>query len=582
LVIDGGTSADDKVVLTLEDACVSGTCTQFVRINGGIYVDRASVTEADLPAYNVNVLASDAAYCQRFYLSTDGTLANAIDADASVVSHTASNTTTYYLDNGSVAGSYDGTNTALQATVVNGPIAADVGAGTPAVAGTETPITANGNYNYFHYTCYLGGGWHGNIGILLSGGNTNSDKFCLGDPNSVYTDEQPVIAARRAYRGMTYKDIVTPFDNTDTPVKETYLLDSVATTKYYSQGISDGAQIGGQDFVIGKNTHPNTNEGDYCVTDDGPTATYPFSGSGQTTGFMTRTDSTEGALFAGVPADWYCLNENGLISPELPYGYDNTCPYDPTSPPNSIYTVSGNITITSANSVIGSYNGSSINSADTSSIVHVDPGTSANTNVNFTVETSQGTGNCTQTNYSTTASQFSSTYTCNTYDWADDAITGWTGSILSSVADDVSDNFICSTPIAIPLITANYPNQHITCVEGAQIILSGTITNPLKFNSVTATGTDSLGEEANGTCTFTASASPYSCTIDIPIGTTWTGNLVFNTNAKPLCYDGSTATDDPIVDSSNYQVTYATALNSGTYSAENVHMLNSGTCPAYP
>ena len=147
-----GLNADGTmdVVLTLADACKTGTCTNFVTIKGRVYIDTA--TQNTLQPSDVFVKASDAAYCSRYY-TTGGTTAN------------------------------------VTSTTSKG----------------DTPNTANGNYEYFDYTCYLGGGWYGNIGVLLTGGIALTDKICLGDPTSQNGWEKPVIAARRAYRGMIYK-----------------------------------------------------------------------------------------------------------------------------------------------------------------------------------------------------------------------------------------------------------------------------------------------------------------------------------------------------------------------------------------
>ena len=54
----------------------------------------------------------------------------------------------------------------------------------------------------------MGGGWHGNIGIVFggvkNGGNTN-DKICVGDPNLDTNSEKAEEASRRVYRGMLTK-----------------------------------------------------------------------------------------------------------------------------------------------------------------------------------------------------------------------------------------------------------------------------------------------------------------------------------------------------------------------------------------
>ena len=125
---DLGLISGDSIVLTLEDACVSGNCIDFVKINGRVYIDTA--TQANLKPGEVFVQASNAAFCQRFYIDGSG---DPVEVD-------------------------DDT--------------------------TTVPLTASGDYAYFDYRCYLGGGWHGNIGILLAAGVSQNDKVCMGDPVS--------------------------------------------------------------------------------------------------------------------------------------------------------------------------------------------------------------------------------------------------------------------------------------------------------------------------------------------------------------------------------------------------------------
>jgi hypothetical protein len=590
LVIDNGdSSTDDKVVLTLEDACVSGTCTQFVQIRGSIYVDNS--TQGSLDPDGVKVLSSDAGYCQRFYLKNGGA---AISSSTPVVSNTASNTTTYYIDansNGTYESGTDTTSLTAETDI------------------STAPASASGDYDYFRYSCYLGGGWHGNIGILLSGGNTSSDHFCIGDPNSVYLIDQPSIAARRVYRGMTYKDVDgAPLDNSSVTREPYTLSDGSTDTRYYSEGVKDGAQLDGQDFVVAS---LSSADGDYCVSATAP-ATIPFTdNTGQPRGAMTRTDSTNGGLFAGVPADFVCFNKEGhlvgsdciegaasdrglgetschlLIAPELPYGADYSCPYDPTSPPNAVYAISGTLTFTSANSVIGSTaDGSTIDTTDLTNTVFEDPNNpGVFSNVNLAINTDQSLGNCSLSDWSDTSgsSPYTLTYNCNAYDWPDDGVTGWTGEILTS--NDLTDYVICNDSLSFTAITSDQSSQNITCLEGGRIVLSGTVTNPTKLASVVSGGTwytasSAATGTANGTCNYTSGDSSYSCRVDIPINSTWTGALQFthSTGTKAVCYSGteadSTATAVP-----NTRVYYTTAVSPGSYTAEAVEATNNSTCP---
>ena len=583
LVIDDGNIAtDDKVVLTLQDACVAGVCTQFVQIRGSVYVDTA--TQTTLAANDVKVLASDAAYCQRFYLSTSGTLATAVAASDPVVSNTASNVTTYYKDiNGN--GTYES--------------GVDIPALTATTDITSPPSTASGDYDYYRYSCYLGGGWHGNIGILKSGGNADTDKFCLGDPNAIYEENEPVLAARRVYRGMTYKDVdANPLDNTSI-TKETYTLSGGGTDiRYYSQGIKDGALLDGQDFVIGQLGKFDTS-GDYCVSAAIP-ATIPFTdNTAQARGIMTRADSTDngstlltkaGSLFADVPADWVCLNQEGhkasgataadpcltgaaniglgesscysMIDPVLPYGADYSCPYNPTSPPNTIYTVTGTLymypgTLTTADWKIGSYDATATPTVDTTNLTNLVYTDSANTNL--VVNTSQSTGNCTQGNYTKTVGPpeyYSASYSCNIYDWT---VSGWTGDIVAS--SDMPSILPCTSQSNLT-ISSNTSGVDIVCESGVRFKIGGSIAYSVATTTLTSADismTALAADGGNGSCVVAADGLSYSCISGLmDVGTTtWSGDITVTSVADNYCYIG----DGTLVPTDNIPNTLPTSPN---------------------
>lgn len=298
-----------KILLTLLDACSSatGSCKDFVKISGTVYVDRTNTSQE---AEDIRVVAADAAHCQRWVPT--GTLAN-------------------------------------------------------------PPSTATGNYRYYNYTCYLGGGWHGNIGFVTTAGLRQRDKVCQGDPTSTNTWEQPVIALRRAYRGMIYT----------TDGEE---------IKYRSHGIKDGAVLTGQDFVFTE-LAPDKTEGTYCVGSNAP---------------MTRTDSASGTLFRDVPTDFVCLNadDNGDSIPDYLDGFDTAryeadayCPYDPTDPPVKNHEISGTISVLS--------------------VTTLDLG-------GFSIVTSDGPNNCSWVSpFAAITGGYSATYVCDVYDWG----SGWTGSV---------------------------------------------------------------------------------------------------------------------------------------------------------
>ena len=67
------------------------------------------------------------------------------------------------------------------------------------------------SYKYFTYTCYVGPGWYGNVGVLIDDsvtGQAGSPTICVGDPafnggvsDSTLISAHPAEAATRSYRG---------------------------------------------------------------------------------------------------------------------------------------------------------------------------------------------------------------------------------------------------------------------------------------------------------------------------------------------------------------------------------------------
>jgi Tfp pilus assembly protein PilV len=238
------------------------------------------------------------------------------------------------------------------------------------------PTTPSRNYEYFEYTCYIGGGWHGNIGIITAPNSIQqTDKVCQGDPTANETWNQPVIALRRAYRGM---------------LEKTYGGETI----YESHGIKDASKLDNHDFVFAS-LAVSENQGEYCWGIDAP---------------MTRTDSNNGAEFAGVPTDFFCLNNGNNLSPNPEYldAYDAnewtaamTCPFDPTDPPVSTHIISGLIVASPLE----------LSALDNLSIV-----------------TSDGPNNCalqSEFKQDLESGLYYAGYGCQVFDWG----TGWTGSI---------------------------------------------------------------------------------------------------------------------------------------------------------
>lgn len=337
------------------------------------------------------------------------------------------------------------------------------------------PATASGDYEYYNYTCYLGGGWHGNIGFVTTSGLQQRDKVCQGDPTAFNLWEQPVIALRRAYRGMIHNTVG-------------------GNTRYHSHGIKDATMIEGQDFVFTDLSVTST-EGYHCMLPDAP---------------MTRDDSQSGTLFTDVPTDFVCLNadEDADGSPDYlddydtaQYGANTTCPFDPTSPPVQSHTISGTLTFTSTS----------------------DPSASQ-----FTLLTSDGPGNCEFTEPTGSGGSYIATYTCTVFDWG----SGWTGDVI--IRPDY-ESFYCPSPEA-PFAGLTTDSTHnFGCYETENVIISGSIeylVNGGEISSMSIQDND-LGDY--GHCDFIATA--YEC-IAPSEDSDWDGSI-FITSSKHVCGSSS-------------------------------------------
>lgn len=444
---DGSTdlrlASGNNIVLTLSQACVvaTGVCQDFVKIKGRVYIDTS--TQSSLSPANVFVVASDAAYCARYFTS-------------------------------------NGTTTAITSTT------------------TTVNSTANGNYKYFDYTCYLGGGWQGNIGIVLGTGNGTSDKFCMGDPTTATPYADTIVASRRVYRGMLYK----PKSQQDGGVSynSTYVepVSGSNLPRFYSKGIADSTELPVPNS--GQKTH------DYVIA----------SGSFTTcagTGPMTRTDSTVsgtlGGLFAGVPTDFVCLNDGYLDTYDTAvYGHKTSCPFNPSSPPSSRHSLTGNIRLTTTQN--------STNEAYATSL--------------FTL-TSDGPDNCSWTTPTWNASgYYTKSYSCDIYDWG----AGWNGTIDVSFPSANLGNMTCTTSrlsfSAVTAATTSTGTDFTTCTTGSYVSFTGTVT--ASGNRKLSTATMSNG----GTCSVATNQLSYSCTSGaIQSGQTWSGTLTFTATSGVLC-----------------------------------------------
>jgi type II secretory pathway pseudopilin PulG len=469
LLVDTSEEGDGRVVLTLKDACETDDCTDFVRIEGELYLDHANTTR---DAEDVFVRASDASFCKRWYI-VPGTE----DDDIPLISTDMSSA--------------------------------------PYTAGSAK----DADYQYFRYTCYLGGGWHGNIGVLFSGGLAQNDKVCQGDPNS----QDEVLAVRRVYRGFLYKsDSSTACEDDSNTACGREQVDGDVV--YYSIGVRDALELDNQDFVV-SSFAPALTEDVNCKNIKG------------NPGPMMRPDSDTGdglgTLFAGVPTDFVCLNEDNnpddeysqdidqtfeggaLVSygPRFPagsadgeFGADPFCPFDPSDPPAESHAISGAITIVDAN-------------------MDVPP-------EGVSVVTSDGPDNCT-----ISLAGSSGTYTCTVYDWGG----GWTGQIkpVHSSVDMVcessvpSSSDITSSVASFSDITSDQSADFDNCTKGAKVSLAlfvyheeGFIPDPsLENGSCVYGGSESSGDQVT---------SFLNCATDV-FKDSWEGTLTIPPAGEYVC-----------------------------------------------
>lgn len=323
-------NASGEILLTLDRACVtqSGNCTDFSVIKGRFYIDESQFPNSD-SAFEVKdggntypgifLKASDAAYCSYYY--------GGVAPGPNFSDHT------FIDDDAAVSGA-----SAMDA--MSDPYISDSGR-----------ADADTGYQYLSYSCYVGAGWYGNIGVLLKRGLTADDKLSMGDPTSTVASEQPQLALKRVYRGMVIKDDSCASSCSDYDVWDasgssaTTLSASTDAPVYGSIGIRDAIVIENQDMV-------------FCSE----------SNSGDCDDAMNRTDSVSGAssVFVGMPTDFVCLSSitNAVAvsdSSAVSVAYDVTansldngyhaltnCPFDPSDPPSFKYRLKVDIDFSAA------------------------------------------------------------------------------------------------------------------------------------------------------------------------------------------------------------------------------------------
>jgi len=306
LAIDGSgdDTVGDKIVLTLEEACVLGTgeefeCTDFVEISGRVFISddfiRASSTgNSTYNASDIFVLASDAAYCSR-YTGKES-------------------------------------NTVFEKSVT--PIEFD-------------DLLDDDAGRYFYYKCFIGGGWHGNIGLVFD--PTSQSKACVGYGSSA------IESRSRTYRGIAIES--------DDPTQPPLSTDYDDVSKMRSWGIADATLI-----------TTNDEKHDFWLTHDSSASACTNTG-----GF---------SILEGNKRDFYCLNEiknfaKGIILPyiaspddsvspslienseprshlderlvdsdrdgkydKVQYHFDSICKIDPTNPPLFLYQFDSKVSVT--------------------------------------------------------------------------------------------------------------------------------------------------------------------------------------------------------------------------------------------
>ena len=98
-----------------------------------------------------------------------------------------------------------------------------------------TAISNGSNsYEYFTYTCYVGPGWYGNVGVTVVNDNGSGPNICVGDPgfnngvsNSTQTSAHPKESGVRTYRGFR-------------PAGGSYLSTGMAGERKYGYSLVDG------------------------------------------------------------------------------------------------------------------------------------------------------------------------------------------------------------------------------------------------------------------------------------------------------------------------------------------------------
>jgi type II secretory pathway pseudopilin PulG len=190
-------------------------------------------------------------------------------------------------------------------------------------------VNANGtvtgginSYKYFIYTCYVGPGWYGNVGVVVDdsvGGNAGDPTICVGDPafhggvsDSTLISAHPLESGTRSYRG---------FKGT--------------AGAYLSTGMASGGKYGKSYVLSGSTMVLDVNNGHPFDGRPIPSAYpsyYPAVTAGSATDYFeqnflvthitgngTCTAKMAGGVFARNAGKYFCISPDNDIA-------DDACP----------------------------------------------------------------------------------------------------------------------------------------------------------------------------------------------------------------------------------------------------------------
>ncbi|MBF0219985.1 MAG: prepilin-type N-terminal cleavage/methylation domain-containing protein [Gammaproteobacteria bacterium] len=457
LVIADGDEVADTALITLEDACQSDVCTNFVKIKGTFFIETSNNSHPS--AAGAFVQASSITYCQQYYYR---------DSAGAIV-----------------------TDPTVKSLPVLGSISTNM---------SNAPTT--GSYQFFHYTCYLGAGWHGNIGVKIAevkGGQTQAidDKtnMCVGDPNSDEYYKQPQLSLRRTYRGMVYEKCADINNNNATDgcysgktLKVSGATDADQMVKYLSEGVAGGKIIGGvadnviidgQDFVLTYQTGTTTRSD--CGIENPFLLGDTVTNADTSPGFMLKSGSDSGNHFISNPTQFLCLNVLNYLDIDQPdlYGAETDCRYNPVSPPAEREVINGTVTLNAIPQMP--------------------------TATDILVGTSDNPHNCSLTGFSwdTDTNSASATYSCFVYHDEPDITTddsgeagyGWSGYIQLKASSNLG------------LLGQSCVDENSTALDYAEIATGNILRARRHFTKISTTQNGK-----NFTCTGSGSSSSSSST----------------------------------------------------------------------